>query len=125
LKKVAGSQNMSIKDVVLSTIHDFSKHYKLAYSDGFRDALKLFYDKPRDFYVRLVAMYPNAEEVALFTAPCSICGKPIVFTHKDSDWAKEVKPTLHQAFDNWQHVCCGEVEEGKRKSCPHLLRGLG
>jgi hypothetical protein len=45
-------------------------------------------------------------EPALFTAPCLICGKPMVFTHKESNWQKEVKPCLRNAFASWGHTAC-------------------
>jgi hypothetical protein len=124
LKRVADSQKTSMKEVVLNTIHGFSRYYEFAYADGFRDALKLFHSNPYKFYMKLVAEYPGAEEVALFTAPCLICGKPVVFTHRDREWAEMIRPILYQAFGKWYHICCREVEEGKRKSCIHLPKGL-
>jgi hypothetical protein len=45
-------------------------------------------------------------ELVFFTVPCSICGKPMVFTHRDSNWQKEVKPRLHIMFSDWFHASC-------------------
>jgi hypothetical protein len=127
LKRVAESKKMSFKDIVLDAVHNIKKYYDTGYDHGWRDAFELFLEDPHAFYSELEYLFPNAnvEEVALFTAPCSICGKPMIFTHKNSNWVKEVRPTLYEAFSNWYHVCCKEVEEGKRKSCTHLPRGLG
>lgn len=131
LKSLAESKGISIKEFIMSLIQGFEKYYEDVrdewFDKGFREAMALFLEYPQTFYSILVDEFPNAKEmeVALFTVPCSICGKPMVFTHRDLDWAKEVRPTLHQAFRNWYHVCCKEVMEGKRKSCTHLPRGLG
>jgi hypothetical protein len=46
------------------------------------------------FYYRLMkASKLNLKdfEPAPFTVPCSICDKPMIFTHKESNWQKEVK----------------------------------
>jgi len=71
----------------------------------------LFIDDPYFFYKKLMdyAEQRNLKrfEPALFTVPCSVCGKPIVFTHKDSDWKSEVRPTLLEAFRDWYHAKCG------------------
>jgi len=44
-------------------------------------------------------------EPALLTSPCSICGKPMIFTHRDVDWDVERK-VLREAFRNWFHTDC-------------------
>lgn len=41
-----------------------------------------------------------------FEVPCSVCGKPMKFSSKESNFEKEVKATLHNAFKNWSHVTC-------------------
>jgi hypothetical protein len=51
------------------------------------------------------AEYVRTHE-AHFEVPCSICGKPMKFSSKDSNLEKEVKATLHNAFKNWSHVTC-------------------
>jgi hypothetical protein len=62
------------------------------------------------FYERLMKEASKLKlkdfEPALFTVPCSICGKPMVFTHKESNWQKEVKPWLCKAFASWCHATC-------------------
>jgi len=45
-------------------------------------------------------------DLALFEAPCKICGKPMLLTHANSNWKSEIKPTLVNAFKNWYHVKC-------------------
>jgi len=44
-------------------------------------------------------------EPALFTVPCPVCGKPMVFTHRDDDWPK-VRAVLREALRDWAHVEC-------------------
>ncbi|MEM4524648.1 MAG: hypothetical protein QXF29_06090 [Archaeoglobaceae archaeon] len=49
-----------------------------------------------------------------FTAPCSICGKPMHFTSENSKWWNEkVEPVLERAFAKWFHVECKERRETK------------
>jgi hypothetical protein len=50
---------------------------------------------------------------ALFTVPCSMCRKPMVFTHRDSDWQKKVKPRLHILFADWFHTVCKKKQGSK------------
>jgi len=72
------------------------------------DEYRLFIDYPDLFYSRLMdyAEQRNLKrfEPALFTTPCSVCGKPIVFTHKNSNWKSKVRPTLLEAFRYWHHT---------------------
>jgi hypothetical protein len=42
-----------------------------------------------------------------FRVPCSICGKPMHFSSRNSNWEK-VKPLLDDAFSDWHHIKCGE-----------------
>jgi hypothetical protein len=51
-------------------------------------------------------------EPTLFTVPCSICDKPMIFTHKESNWRKEVKPWLCKAW-GWFHTVC-EKKQGSK-----------
>jgi hypothetical protein len=80
------------------------------YLKGFSAALHMFMNEPYMFYERLMkeASKQNLKnfEPALFTAPCSICGKPMVFTHKESNWQKEIKPRLRETFASWCHTAC-------------------
>jgi hypothetical protein len=125
LKSIAESRGMSVKELILSLIEGFNKYYddigEKEFDEGYRLAFELFYEEPYEFYDSFKDIYPDTEP-ALFTVPCFICGKPIIFTHRDENWAKEVRPALLEAFRRWRHVCCGEVVEGKRGSCPHLLK---
>ena len=41
-----------------------------------------------------------------FRAPCSICGKPMRFSSKDSNWENQKKPDLYEAFKSWYHTDC-------------------
>jgi len=40
----------------------------------------------------------HTDEPALFTAPCCVC--------KESNWVKEIRPILLEAFKEWYHVRC-------------------
>jgi len=65
---------------------------------------------PRAFYEfledRVKELKLKGFEPALFTVPCSICHKPMIFTHMDDNWENEEKPVLLKAFSNWQHIEC-------------------
>ena len=80
------------------------------YWEGFSAALQMFIENPWGFYSKLIGKERSQRlkgfEPALFTAPCSICGEPMVFTHKDDNWVEKVKPKLLNAFKNWHHVKC-------------------
>jgi hypothetical protein len=80
------------------------------YNEGFSAALHMFIDDPDEFYELLMdevsILNLKDFEPALFTVPCSICGKPMVFTHKSGNWQKEIKPRLCKAFEKWCHAVC-------------------
>jgi hypothetical protein len=81
-----------------------------SYEEGFSAALQMFIENPWGFYKRVVetvkAQRLKGFEPALFMVPCSICGEPMVFTHKDDEWVEKVKPELLNAFKKWYHVKC-------------------
>jgi len=52
------------------------------------------------FYVHVRVVYLEGD-LALFETPCMICRKPMLFTHKDTNWKDEIKPTLMTAFKRW------------------------
>jgi hypothetical protein len=113
LKELATSKNMTVKEFVLDLIKGFDKYYDETYNTGLaygykegRNAVfKMFKDNPYSFYNEFKKMYPK-EELALFVIPCSVCGKPMIFSHKDNNWVSEVKPVLLEAFRYWRHVKC-------------------
>jgi hypothetical protein len=113
LKELAASKNMSVKEFILDIIKGFdgyyddvyTKGYADGYEDGRKEVFKMFMDNPFGFYNELKKMFPNAD-VALFVVPCSVCGKPMIFHHKNNNWVTEVKPVLLDAFGNWRHVKC-------------------
>jgi len=41
-----------------------------------------------------------------FTVPCSVCGEPIYFSSKDSNWTSEEYPKLIERFGKWHHTTC-------------------
>lgn len=49
--------------------------------------------------------YKDAKKIEHFCVPCSRCGRSMLFTSTDKDWA-EVKPTLYKAFRYWHHTDC-------------------
>jgi hypothetical protein len=53
----------------------------------------------------------------LFSVPCSICEKPMIFSHRYQD---EIKKTLDAAFYGWYHTCCKDVKDGIKGSCEHM-----
>jgi hypothetical protein len=128
LKELASSKGMTVKEFVLSLMEGFDKYYEdveeKARNDESQFLTDLFVDDPRGFYYFVEDRVKEGVELAFFTVPCSICGKPMVFTHKDEDWEAKVRPTLLEAFRRWGHVCCLEVKGGRRTSCTHLPHGL-
>jgi len=75
-----------------------------------------FIENPRRFYYEVMKIAESRRlkdfEPALFTVPCSVCGKPMVFTHGDEDWPR-VRAVLREAFRDWAHVEC--LRESTRK----------
>jgi hypothetical protein len=54
-------------------------------------------------------LYDELETVkteARFSVPCSVCGKPMNFSSKDSDWTLKYYPVLERAFTKWHHHQC-------------------
>ena len=43
-----------------------------------------------------------------FRVPCSVCGKPMVFSSRDENWESAAKPVLYSAFGNWHHTTCAQ-----------------
>ncbi len=41
-----------------------------------------------------------------FTVPCSVCGKPMYFSSKHSNWQTETYPKLIEAFGKSRHKKC-------------------
>jgi hypothetical protein len=85
---------------------------KRSYEDGFVAALQMFIFNPYGFYDRLIeraqAQGLKHFEPALFTAPCCVCKEPMIITHRDSNWLREERPILLEAFKKWRHVRCGK-----------------
>jgi hypothetical protein len=123
LKELASSKNMTVKELLLDLMEGFDKYYEEVYGKGFdsgyESALYELCEYPWNAY-NIMRDTVGDREVALFTVPCSVCGKPMVFTHKDENWSSEVRPTLLEAFRRWGHVCCFEVRDGRRASCAHM-----
>jgi hypothetical protein len=118
---IASKKNMGIKEFILSLIDGFEKYYNEIYNkgriDGYNAALEKFVKFPGGFYNEIKSKYKI--EPALFSAPCSICKKPMIFNHTKPNWDK-VKKALYEGFESWHHVCCKEVEDGIRESCEHM-----
>jgi hypothetical protein len=113
LKALAMSKDMSVKEFILSLVNGFNKYYKEVYEKGFDDgyeegfdfALQVFYEDPEGFYKFFKEKYPDVEP-ALFTIPCSVCGKPAVLTHTHEEWSTKIKPILQYTFRGVRHIKC-------------------
>jgi hypothetical protein len=109
LEEAASSRNMTVRGFLLSLVEGFGKGYEEArrrgLEEGYARAVEDFVKDPHHFRGAVRRRHPKAE-LALFEAPCSVCGKPMVFTHKDRDWATEVRPALLNAFRRWLHTAC-------------------
>ena len=56
--------------------------------------------------VQFALDYADGLEKGAFEVPCNICGKPMIFQAKDSEWQTEVYPKLIDAFGKWRHTTC-------------------
>lgn len=118
IKELARAKNMTMKDLILECVRgairnfreEAKKQYKEGWRKGFEYAIQLFIDHPHSFYYEVMKMAEKLKlrrfEPALFTAPCPICRKPIVFTHGSEEWNEKIKPTLLNAFRYWRHAEC-------------------
>jgi hypothetical protein len=105
IKELASGKGMSVKEFILSIIEDFRKYYndiagrewKRGFQDGYEAAIIDFHEIPWSFYEEFKKMFPDVEP-ALFTIPCSICGKPMLFSHRSDNWLNQVRPLLLEAF---------------------------
>lgn len=50
--------------------------------------------------------YNESMKIKRFTVPCSICGKPMVFTSNNEEWFDKVRPMLYEVFKDWYHTKC-------------------
>ena len=90
--EMAGRERLTVKDFVLKAIREGFKAYDRGFEEGVNTMLDIFIDNPHWFYrevkYRAEVRGLRGFEPALFTVPCSICGKPMVFTHKDDNWGR-------------------------------------
>lgn len=113
LKSIADEKKTSMKNILLEALRNVKltdEEYRQAYWKGGYDILDAFIDNPEFFYdllmIRAEKRGLTGFEPALFTIPCSICGEPMVITHKNEKWASELKPILLEAFKGWIHEEC-------------------
>jgi len=92
-------------------------------SKGEDRAFQIFIYDPRWFYELAWDMFYYREdfEGAVFAAPCSVCGRRLIFTHKDSSWEK-VKPILIEAFRGWRHNDCKKPVDEAEPTPPPTLK---
>jgi DNA-directed RNA polymerase subunit RPC12/RpoP len=83
---------------------------KKSRKEGRKDAVKTFIDSPPMFYFMVKKEAPGLDPI-LMTYPCSTCGKPIIFTRKDSkEVIEEIKNAMRIKFDNRYHEWCKKPE---------------
>ena len=104
LKEIAQEHGVSLKQLVLRAIRNTREVVREAEDNGFAKAIGLFVFRPREFYGKVLEFIEIAreirdvpEEVALFTVPCCICRRPMVFTHADDNWVR-IRRDLREAF---------------------------
>lgn len=109
LSYMAERSKLSMKELVFEAIRDARKFYDEGVHEGYKSACETFILFPRAFYADVMeeARRRGIEdfEPCLFTSPCSICGKPMIFTHADDNYDK-VERHIREAFKNWHHVKC-------------------
>jgi len=110
LRRLAEERNTSLSQLVLDSIRDLKKVSEEMKEKGFLKALDLFIEDPLAFCIlaisRASAKGIEDYEPGLFTLPCRICGKPVIFTHKDPKWRREIKPILAMYFGRAYHTNC-------------------
>lgn len=102
------SYSLLIREALLGQLKD--DFYNVGREDGYEEALKMFVEAPVAFREKAVEVARKLGiedfEPALFQVPCAVCGKPMVFSHRDENWDHAVKPELLKAFRTWSHVTC-------------------
>ena len=101
IRELASSMNVSVSELVRSAVLNLKKLGDEVYRCGFNDGYKTAIDDVRSWgpYELL-----GIEE---FTAPCSKCGKPMLFTSRRREfWEKKVKPLLVKTFFDFVHKDC-------------------
>jgi hypothetical protein len=109
VKRIADSRGLSLKELALEALKNvakFREDLKKRYGDGYRDgydkgyrrgfrrALRMFIDDPHAFYNVVKRVDPYLEPM-LIVHQCSVCGEPIVFTHRDGGGVIEaIKDTI-------------------------------
>lgn len=110
LKELADRKGTSISELVREVIKNAKEFYYQGEDAGIDNTLDLFIDYPFHFYDMLMGRAEERGlrgfEPCLFTIPCAICGKPIVYTHRDEGWASKVKPTLRKILGYPVHAEC-------------------
>ena len=103
IRELASSMNVSVSELVRSAVLNLKKLGDEVYRCGFNDGYESAIDD-----VRSLGPY-ELLDIEEFTAPCSKCGKPIVFSSRSKEfWEKKIKPTLLKTFST------GYMENAKR-----------
>jgi len=128
LENILGkNKNDIVKDLINGVVINFNElkneirkeiGYKM-HSLGYNSALQKFVESPDRFYEEIRNKYKI--EPMLFSFPCFICEKPIIFSHADED-KDDIKMMLKEALFPYRHshACCEEVKRGMRESCEHM-----
>jgi hypothetical protein len=127
LENILGkNKNDIVKDLINGVVINFNELKNeimreiglKSYIRGYNSALQKFVDFPDRFYEEIRNKYKI--EPMLFSFPCSICEKPIIFSHEDED-KDDIKILIKEAlFHRNSHACCEEVKRGMRESCEHI-----
>ena len=107
IMELASNMNMSVSELVRRAVLDLEGLRDEVYESGFRDGYRSALSEVRDVCERLGTY--EVFGIEEFTAPCSRCGKPMVFTSRSKEfWEKRVKPILLEKFSHWVHRECKE-----------------
>jgi len=124
LENILGkNKNDIVKDLINGVVISFDEYRKKIekevgdkkFDEGYNSAYQEFVEFPDDFYNYIRQKYHIIP--MLFSVPCSICKKPMIFSHRYQD---EIKKTLDAAFYYWYHTCCKDVKDGVKGSCEHI-----
>ena len=133
LRELAKKTGLSYRELFLKALRDLKSLHeaicKEALRAGLTVTLDLFIEEPEALYTLLVeraeAKGLDVSNLAFFTVSCPICGKPMLFTHKNKECGTEIKPRLLETFKNWAHESCVKRRKQKHDYRSNLSLPLG
>ncbi len=121
VKRIAEERKTTMSEVIREAVNNLRtrlevrkervRAYNWGYRAGYSEAIDIFIDNPVSFY-NIVMDRVKVRGLIRFRASAihstgSVCRKPMVFNHKDPEWAK-IRSYLFVDFKYWAHTECAE-----------------